>query len=74
MTVGQYLRPTTEHAPVARYVTPAEFDELAAFAYSIGFDHVASGPLVRSSYRAEEAVERYGLKLGKVAIREVLGV
>ncbi len=74
LTVGQYLRPTTEHAPIARYVEPREFDELAAFAYSIGFDHVASGPLVRSSYKAEEAVARYGLELkaGKVAGRAVL--
>lgn len=74
LTVGQYLRPTAEHAPVARYVPPVEFDELAAFAYSIGFDHVASGPLVRSSYRAEEAVERYGMKLGHIAGMEVVSV
>ncbi len=57
LTVGQYLRPSREHLPVARYVHPDEFAALADYGYSLGFDHVASGPLVRSSYRAEEAGE-----------------
>jgi len=61
LTVGQYLRPTTEHAPIARYVEPREFNELADYAHSIGFDRVASGPLVRSSYHAEEAAAWYRL-------------
>jgi lipoic acid synthetase len=54
LTVGQYLRPTREHAPVRRYVEPAGFDAYAAFARELGFHAVASGPFVRSSYRSEE--------------------
>ena len=54
LTVGQYLRPTSEHLPVARYVPPAEFEELRAEALALGFDHVEAGPLVRSSYHARD--------------------
>lgn len=54
VTVGQYLRPTRKHLPVDRYVTPAEFDELHEFGMSLGFGSVFAGPLVRSSYKAEE--------------------
>ncbi len=54
VTLGQYLRPTLRHIAVARFVEPAEFDRLAEFARSVGFLGVASGPLVRSSYKAEE--------------------
>ena len=53
LTLGQYLRPSLAHLPVARYVTPAEFDRLAERARAAGFAGVAAGPLVRSSYRAE---------------------
>jgi len=53
LTLGQYLQPSREHHPVARFVTPDEFDELAEFGNSIGFGHVASGPMVRSSYHAD---------------------
>ncbi len=53
LTVGQYLRPTREQMPVDRYVEPREFDEIAVEAREIGFKEVASGPLVRSSYRAD---------------------
>lgn len=53
LTLGQYLQPSRHHIPVARYVTPKEFDDLKVFAESIGFTHVASGPLVRSSYHAD---------------------
>lgn len=53
LTIGQYLQPTRYHSPVARYVTPKEFNEFAEFAKNIGFDNVASGPLVRSSYHAD---------------------
>lgn len=53
LTLGQYLQPTKYHAPVHRYVTPAEFAELAKFAEDLGFMNVASGPLVRSSYHAD---------------------
>lgn len=54
VTIGQYLRPTRKHLPVDRYYTPAEFDELRDFGMSLGFGSVFSGPLVRSSYKAEE--------------------
>lgn len=52
ITLGQYLRPSLEHIPVARYWTPQEFDELAEVALQLGFAQVRSGPLVRSSYHA----------------------
>jgi lipoic acid synthetase len=54
LTVGQYLRPTEKHLPVARYWHPDEFAALEAAAYEVGFESVASGPLVRSSYHADE--------------------
>ncbi len=53
LTVGQYLQPSKDHLPVARFVHPDEFQEYADYAYRIGFKHVASGPLVRSSYHAD---------------------
>jgi lipoyl synthase len=56
LTVGQYLRPTEDHLPVVRYWHPDEFTALADAAYEIGFESVASGPLVRSSYHADEHV------------------
>jgi lipoic acid synthetase len=56
LTLGQYLAPTLKHIPVARYLPPAEFDALAVLARSLGFQHVASGPFVRSSYHADEMV------------------
>jgi len=54
ITLGQYLRPSLEHIPVARYWTPQEFDELAEVARELGFAQVRSGPLVRSSYHAAD--------------------
>ncbi|MBM3463859.1 MAG: lipoyl synthase [Armatimonadetes bacterium] len=54
LTLGQYLRPTEKHLPVVEYVTPAQFDEYRLIGESMGFMYVASGPLVRSSYRAGE--------------------
>ena len=54
LTVGQYLQPSKDHLPVDRFVHPDEFEEYAEYAYSIGFKHVASGPLVRSSYHADK--------------------
>jgi len=54
LTVGQYLRPTEKHLPVARYWHPDEFAALERAAYEIGFESVAAGPLVRSSYHADE--------------------
>jgi lipoic acid synthetase len=55
VTIGQYLRPTERHAPVERYVAPGGFAEYERAGYALGFAFVASGPLVRSSYRAAEA-------------------
>ncbi|MFI5053582.1 MAG: lipoyl synthase [Acidimicrobiia bacterium] len=55
LTLGQYLRPSKHHLPVARWWTPDEFAELGAHAESLGFGHVESGPLVRSSYHAKRA-------------------
>jgi lipoic acid synthetase len=55
LTVGQYLRPSKKHADVVRYVEPAEFDRYRERGTQMGFRFVASGPLVRSSYRAAEA-------------------
>lgn len=54
LAIGQYLRPTKYHLPVQRYLSPAEFDEYAKQAHKLGFSWVKSGPLVRSSYHAEE--------------------
>lgn len=54
LTVGQYLRPTPNHAPVKEYVTPERFLEIERFGRDLGFSYVASGPLVRSSYKAGE--------------------
>ncbi len=53
LTLGQYLQPSRDHLPVTRYLTPDEFDRLAVLGRTIGFAHVASGPLVRSSYHAD---------------------
>lgn len=61
VTMGQYLQPTSHHHPVLRYWTPAEFDELATIGYEMGFTHIASGPLVRSSYHADLMAEESGL-------------
>jgi lipoic acid synthetase len=53
LTLGQYLQPSQSHLPVARFVHPTEFDALAELGESLGFSHVASGPMVRSSYHAD---------------------
>ena len=54
LTIGQYLRPSEKHLPVARFYTPEEFAQLRDVGQGLGFRHVASGPLVRSSYHADE--------------------
>jgi lipoyl synthase len=54
LTIGQYLQPSRDHLPVARYVDPAEFDQYTAAAKELGFTHAACGPLVRSSYHADK--------------------
>jgi len=56
LTIGQYLQPTRNHLPIDRYYTPEEFDELRRFGLELGFRWVESGPLVRSSYRADRQV------------------
>jgi len=55
-TIGQYLRPTPQHLPILRYVTPAEFAEFKSAGLAMGISHIESGPLVRSSYHAAEAI------------------
>lgn len=57
VTIGQYLRPTLEHVPVAAYVTPEQFERYRRLALEMGFSYCASAPLVRSSYLAEEALK-----------------
>ena len=64
LTLGQYLRPTANHLPVQRFVAPAEFQAWRATALELGFLECVSGPLVRSSYRAERALERNNAGLG----------
>jgi len=54
LTVGQYLRPSKKHTAMARWYTPSEFKKIQSIGYELGFKHVASGPLVRSSYHAKE--------------------
>ena len=57
LTLGQYLRPSPKHLPIVRYVAPEEFEDLRRAGYEMGFTHVESGPLVRSSYHASHAVK-----------------
>jgi lipoyl synthase len=57
LTVGQYLRPSRDHLPIARFYTPEEFVHLKNEALRFGFRHVESGPMVRSSYHAHEQAE-----------------
>ena len=65
LTLGQYLRPTSNHLPIERWVTPEEFERYREWALSKGFLECVSGPLVRSSYRAERALERNNAGLGE---------
>ena len=69
LTLGQYLRPTSNHLDIERFVTPDEFDRYRDWALSLGFLECVSGPLVRSSYRAEQALARNnaGLDNGKLS-------
>ena len=61
VTIGQYLQPTPHHHPVLRYWTPEEFAELERYGKALGFSHVASGPLVRSSYHADLQARNAGV-------------
>jgi len=63
LTIGQYLRPSKKHIALAKWYTPQEFDELRDLGMELGFSHVASGPLVRSSYHADEQ-HRSALEMG----------
>jgi lipoic acid synthetase len=67
LTVGQYLRPTERHLPIVRYWHPDEFKALEDAAYSLGFEHVAAGPLVRSSYHADQHVPQREPGVGPLA-------
>jgi lipoic acid synthetase len=63
VTIGQYLRPSLKHHPLVRFWTPEEFGELRDYGRSLGFAHVESGPLVRSSYHAaDQAVAATALR------------
>jgi lipoyl synthase len=61
LTIGQYLRPSKDHLPIARFYTPDEFAFMKKEALAMGFKHVESGALVRSSYHAHEQAESTGL-------------
>jgi len=65
LTVGQYLRPSSQHLPIARYYRPDEFAELRRLGMAMGYRHVEAGPLVRSSYHAWEQVERANLSASR---------
>ena len=67
LTVGQYLRPSERHLPVVRYWHPDEFKALEEAAYDLGFEHIAAGPLVRSSYHADEHVPQERPGVGPLA-------
>jgi len=71
LTLGQYLRPTPNHLNVERFVTPDQFEQYRGWALGLGFLECVSGPLVRSSYRAEQALARNnaGLDNGRLARR-----
>jgi lipoyl synthase len=75
LTLGQYLRPTPNHLNVERFVTPQEFDQYRIWALELGFLECVSGPLVRSSYRAEQALARNnaGLDNAKLAAKAIAG-
>jgi lipoic acid synthetase len=69
LTIGQYLRPSAQHLPIVRYWHPDEFAELERAAYGLGFEHVAAGPLVRSSYHADQHVPQALAGAGPLAGR-----
>jgi len=68
ITVGQYLRPTERHLPVVRYWHPDEFKAVEEAGYALGFDHIAAGPLVRSSYHADQHIAQDGPGVGPLAV------
>ena len=72
LTVGQYLRPSERHLPVVRYVHPDEFAEMRVEALALGFKHVESGPLVRSSYHARDQVPESAKRARAAAVPPVV--
>jgi lipoic acid synthetase len=68
LTLGQYLQPSKQHLPIDRYYEPAEFDDLKRIGLELGFKWVESGPLVRSSYRADQQVRELS-KLNFIHLR-----
>jgi lipoic acid synthetase len=73
LTLGQYLRPTVNHLPVERYVEPEQFERYRARALELGFVECVAGPLVRSSYRAEQALARNNAGLGEGGLAQHRG-
>jgi len=71
LTLGQYLRPSADHLPIARWYTPEEFAELKRLGMEMGFRHVESGPLVRSSYHAWEQAEKAAAPVAVAAVAAV---
>jgi lipoic acid synthetase len=69
LTLGQYLRPSADHAVMTRYYHPDEFRELKEIALSFGFVHVEAGPLVRSSYHAHEQADAYAQSVTREGVR-----
>ena len=63
LTIGQYLQPSGHHLPVMRYVTPDDFKMFETEAYKMGFVHTASGPMVRSSYHADQMAHEAGFSV-----------
>ncbi|HCV14856.1 MAG TPA: hypothetical protein DF637_00770 [Rikenellaceae bacterium] len=63
VTVGQYLKPGPNHIPVVEYITPQQFDYYSEYALKTGFDYAFCGPLVRSSYMAEKALDKLKSKV-----------
>ncbi|MGE5167874.1 MAG: lipoyl synthase, partial [Deltaproteobacteria bacterium] len=71
VTMGQYMRPTQNHLPVERFVTPEQFQQYRDAALAMGFLEVVSGPLVRSSYRAERVLEHNNVGLDAAVIEGI---
>ena len=71
LTIGQYLQPSPKHEPVDRWVTPEEFESLRSFGLGLDFTEVASGPLVRSSYRADRVFEQNNLGLERIPLQQL---
>jgi len=71
LTLGQYLRPTKNHLPIARWVSPEAFEDYRQIGLALGFTEVAAGPLVRSSYRADRILDGNNLGLGTIPVKQL---